>query len=293
MEKVAIVPNYRTRHASSRYRAYNVTEQPGSMFEIYKPGKKYKAIIHQKGIKKELLRISAKHVLDICDVQEYGKEIEQFAAVTVTNRHLQHEFSKRTSRPVFVLPEIVTCPDPPMRLRSGLREMPVVGWFGLWHRDIPPLLSSVTFGCKDILFRVHSHAEAPYKGYWNRELSSRLTCPWEYRAWDWNTICSDLRECDVVIIPTLPTTWWKCKSPNRFVMAVACGVPVLHGGTPSYLDLYDWWWARSNKDFIGLIRQLEERDRREIWEGQVGSIESLLPSRAIETWNRFAETHLL
>jgi hypothetical protein len=115
----------------------------------------------------------------------------------------------------------------------------------------------------------------------NRRKYDSITRDWQiptrFVVWDINTFMRILRVHDVCIIPIERNPFTNCKSNNRILTALRCGLPVVADSIPSYLEFADcvafddWRW--------GLNRYLTEPGlaKRDVLRGQ---------QRIARTWSR-------
>jgi hypothetical protein len=72
-----------------------------------------------------------------------------------------------------------------------------------------------------------------------RRLIAPLPFPTEYREWRPMRVFSDIAGADVAILPYAADEFGMCKSPNRAILALSLGVPVVASSIPSLKDLSD------------------------------------------------------
>jgi hypothetical protein len=72
-----------------------------------------------------------------------------------------------------------------------------------------------------------------------RRLIAPLPFPTEYREWRPMRVFSDIAGADVAILPYAADEFGMCKSPNRAILALSLGVPVVASSIPSLMDLSD------------------------------------------------------
>lgn len=93
-----------------------------------------------------------------------------------------------------------------------------------------------------------------------RTLAKDLPFPTTYRPWGLLTIFEDLASSDVCVLPNPRDAFSVCKSPNRAVLALSMGVPVVATGIPSLAPLKD---CIITDDWLaGLHIYLTDADRR-------------------------------
>lgn len=89
-----------------------------------------------------------------------------------------------------------------------------------------------------------------------------------YVEWSFEALDGQLREADIVIVPNTLDSFSYCKSPNRTVLALSYGVPVVATGTPALKDLKDC--IQLDNFVAGLRRYLADPDfaKRQVAYGQ-------------------------
>ena len=71
------------------------------------------------------------------------------------------------------------------------------------------------------------------------EIAKNFAFPWGFRDWSLLGVHDHLASADVCVIPNPPTDYATAKSPNRALLALSAGTPVIATASPAYAALGD------------------------------------------------------
>ena len=150
------------------------------------------------------------------------------------------------------------------RLRGG--ALPLVLWFG----------NSSSKGGNEGLSALHeclpqlrqAHARVPFRllvvsndAALYRQLIAGQGVPSQFIAWSPLGVFAAMRRARVCLVPTNPTSFNRGKSPNRLLMAMAHGLPVIASSVEAYQPFAD---CVVLDDFAGgVLRYLDSEDARD------------------------------
>jgi hypothetical protein len=108
--------------------------------------------------------------------------------------------------------------------------------------------------------------------------------PWAYRDWSLLGVHEHVAHADICVIPTPATDYASAKSPNRALLSLSAGTPVIANASPAYAPLgntivIDDWHG-------GLRRYLTEPDavRRDLAAARITIEREFSPERTRERW---------
>jgi hypothetical protein len=70
-----------------------------------------------------------------------------------------------------------------------------------------------------------------------KQVAQSFEFPWAFRDWALLSVYDHVANADVCVIPNPPTNYAMAKSPNRALLALGCGTPVIASASPAYAPL--------------------------------------------------------
>jgi hypothetical protein len=207
-------------------------------------------------------RLGARVVVDLCDdhfdtpdlAPAYRTLCERADRVIASTSAMAEVIASRTGRRATIIDDPYEGPLGVPRFEPQADATRLL-WFG--HPvnfdtivDMGPKLAALARANDGQLLSLHVVTDPTNNGFrafldeLNRDHAPRLTA--RFTVWNPEATWQALAECDIVVVPSLPSAKKLVKSPNRVVEPLRAGRFVAAYPLPSYVELGDYIWLGPN-----------------------------------------------